>query len=139
MSYYSECVGGLHGAVRLGFEASYWFDAYTPAALREVQARLPRGARVWTFPPYAGYSLLREWGMWRSDLTEGDLSEENHANYLVLYSRFGWFPVITGMERIYEDNPTVWSLQCRGVQLVGLYSAGTMRATAARPHADSSE
>ena len=136
MSYYSEVIGGLPGAVRLGFEVSYWFDAYTPAALQEVQARLPPGARVWTFPPYAGYDLLREWGLWRTDLAGPDPGDTNFADYLVLYSRLGWFPVITGMDRFYEQKPPMWSLRCRGVQLVGLYSASTLRRTPARPHPD---
>ena len=63
MSYYSELIGGLRGAARLGFEVSYWFDAYTPRALREIQARLPPGAKLVTVPNYDSYlTLLREWG-----------------------------------------------------------------------------
>jgi hypothetical protein len=118
MSYYSELIGGLNGAERLGFEVSYWFDAYTPDAVREVQDRLPRGARVWTFPHYYGYPVLRRWGLWRDDLVDADIGT---ADYLILYTNKSRFYAIDGINRIYTLDRPVWSLQCQGVQLVGLY------------------
>lgn len=36
LSYYNGLVGGLPGAQRLGFEPTYWYDAVTPAVLREM-------------------------------------------------------------------------------------------------------
>ncbi len=36
LSYYNGLVGGLAGAQRLGFEPTYWYDAVTPAVLRDL-------------------------------------------------------------------------------------------------------
>jgi 4-amino-4-deoxy-L-arabinose transferase-like glycosyltransferase len=118
MSYYSELVGGLPGAERLGFEVSYWFDAFTPRAVEEVQLRLPPGVKVWTAPRYTGYELLRRWGRWRPDLQEAD---ETDAEFLLLYSRKGLIYSRPTLQAIYERESPVWSLRFRGVQLMGLY------------------
>jgi len=119
MSYYSECLGGLRGAYRLGFEASYWFDAFTPQARDAVQALLPEGARVATAPRYPGYPLLRSWGLWRRDLVETDLEEG--AQYLVLYSRRGYIAQVPAVRAIAEQGIPLWSLKCQDVPLVRLY------------------
>ena len=118
MSYYSEGIGGLAGASRLGFEVSYWFDALTPTALEDIQQHLPPGSRVWTFPRYDGYPLLREWGLWRPNLVDADVGQ---ADYLLLYSRKSRFYAIPGIEQTYERGQPLWSLECRGVQIIGLY------------------
>jgi hypothetical protein len=118
MSYYSELVGGLSGATRLGFEVSYWYDALTPGALAELQQHLPRGARVWVFPRYEGVPLLRRWGLWRPDLEEGDIGR---ADYLLLYTRKSRFYAIPGIEQTYQHGQPVWSYKRRGVEIVGLY------------------
>ena len=44
LSYYNELVGGPRGAWRRGFELSYWYDAFNPRTLDELNAKLPRGA-----------------------------------------------------------------------------------------------
>jgi 4-amino-4-deoxy-L-arabinose transferase-like glycosyltransferase len=118
MSYYSEAIGGLSGASRLGFEVSYWFEGLSPAVLQEVQARLPAGTRVWVFPRYDGIAILRRWGLWRADLVDGDLGR---ADYLLLSARKARFYAIPGIEQLYRRGQPLWSLRCRGVQLVGLY------------------
>jgi hypothetical protein len=46
LSYYSEAVGGLPGAVRLGLETTYWCETYV-AALDHINASAPEGAVVW--------------------------------------------------------------------------------------------
>jgi hypothetical protein len=64
LSYYNGLVGGLAGAQRMGFEPTYWYDAVTPAVLRDLndasrglppQATLalpePRGILDATPPP----------------------------------------------------------------------------------------
>jgi hypothetical protein len=44
LSYYNELIGGAKGAWRAGFELSYWYDAFNPETLAELNTRLPRGA-----------------------------------------------------------------------------------------------
>ena len=46
LSYFNELVGGPAGAWRKGFELSYWYDAFNPETLQEINARLPKGAAV---------------------------------------------------------------------------------------------
>jgi 4-amino-4-deoxy-L-arabinose transferase-like glycosyltransferase len=43
LSYYNV---GLRNAVKLGFEATYWYDAVTPGFLKEVNEKLPTDARL---------------------------------------------------------------------------------------------
>jgi hypothetical protein len=96
---------------------SYWFDALTPKALEEIQSFLPEGALVETAPRYTGYPLLREWGFWRRDLK----AEDEHPQYLILYSRRGYFSQIPRLARIAKEEVPLWSLKCRDVPLVRLY------------------
>jgi hypothetical protein len=117
ISYYSEAIGGLRGAERAGFEVSYWFDALTPEARVEVQALLPRGARLQTAPRYTGYPLLRAWGLWREDLVD----DEEEPEYLLLLSRKGYYTQIPSLARIEAQETPVWSLRARGVALLRLY------------------
>ncbi|MCA9079694.1 MAG: hypothetical protein KDA58_04005, partial [Planctomycetaceae bacterium] len=46
LSYYSEAIGGLPGAVALGHERNYWGDAVTPEMLRAGLAQIPEGATL---------------------------------------------------------------------------------------------
>jgi hypothetical protein len=46
LSYYNELIGGPRGAWAKGFELSYWYDAFNPAVIRAVNAKLPRGVEV---------------------------------------------------------------------------------------------
>lgn len=46
LSYYSETVGGLPGAKRLGMETTYWCETYA-AAIPYINAHAPFGALIW--------------------------------------------------------------------------------------------
>jgi hypothetical protein len=85
LSYYSETVGGLPGAERLGLETTYWCESYA-AALPYLNEHAQPGDTVWVdpwshnvmiyyqlhgrlrddvkiaFPPYAQSSLFPEYG-----------------------------------------------------------------------------
>jgi 4-amino-4-deoxy-L-arabinose transferase-like glycosyltransferase len=72
LSYYNEWIGGPRGAWRRGYELSYWYDAFTPEALRAINARLPRNAEI-TFPnklsePVMVVQDLQSLGALRNDL-----------------------------------------------------------------------
>jgi len=47
LSHYSLLVGGLPGAVRLGFEVNYWGDAVTEPLLAEVAQRASNGVIIY--------------------------------------------------------------------------------------------
>jgi hypothetical protein len=49
LSYYNALIGGPRGAWRAGFELAYWYDAYNPQVLAEINARaatLPAGSSI---------------------------------------------------------------------------------------------
>jgi 4-amino-4-deoxy-L-arabinose transferase-like glycosyltransferase len=68
LSYYSEQVGGLPGAVDLGLEPTYWCDMYIEA-VRYINASAKPGDTVWTegssFRVMLYYQLI---GVLRSDV-----------------------------------------------------------------------
>ena len=47
LSYYSESVGGLPGATRMGFETTYWCETYV-SALPYINAHANPGDTIWT-------------------------------------------------------------------------------------------
>jgi 4-amino-4-deoxy-L-arabinose transferase-like glycosyltransferase len=46
LSYYNSIVGGPLGAWKNGFELSYWYDAFTPEVLAEINQKLPENAEI---------------------------------------------------------------------------------------------
>ncbi|WP_152049554.1 glycosyltransferase family 39 protein [Tautonia marina] len=71
LSYYNRLVGGPSGAWRRGFELSYWYDAFNPVTLRELNASLPPGAAIAPtneFSQVPTFMELQTFGGLRSDL-----------------------------------------------------------------------
>jgi hypothetical protein len=68
LSYYSELVGGLPGAARLGFEPTYAMEVLSKDVLGGFQESLPAGARLTTIPAPAFSTFLQARGYLRSDL-----------------------------------------------------------------------
>jgi 4-amino-4-deoxy-L-arabinose transferase-like glycosyltransferase len=46
LSYYNALIGGPRGAWERGFELSYWYDAFNPTVVDELNRKLPPGAHV---------------------------------------------------------------------------------------------
>jgi hypothetical protein len=75
LSYYNALVGGPRGAWNLGFELTYWYDAFTPQFRRDINRKLPAGAEI-TFPsklsePVMVVQDLQSLGALRGDLVLG--------------------------------------------------------------------
>jgi len=74
LSYYNELIGGPRGAWRLGFELSYWYEAFDDQTLADLNRELPPGAAVdflnelITTPTFA---CLQELGALRGDIVLG--------------------------------------------------------------------
>lgn len=68
LSYYSEGVGGLTGAIRLGLETTYWCESYL-AALPYINEHAQPGDRIWA-EPWSHDVLIyyQTRGLLRSDL-----------------------------------------------------------------------
>ena len=75
LSYYNEWIGGPRGAWNAGFELSYWYDAFNPSFVAEVNASLPHGASVDFLNDVANpptFFELQTLGELRSDIGHGD-------------------------------------------------------------------
>jgi hypothetical protein len=73
LSYYNELVGGPRGAWERGFELSYWYDAFTPQVLADLNQKFPPRAEVDFFNPQTDTSRwvfqeLQTLGMLRGDI-----------------------------------------------------------------------
>ena len=60
LSHYSPLAGGLAGAVRMGMEPAYWWDALDNDVLKWVNERTGPRESV-AFSPVANLGLLRDW------------------------------------------------------------------------------
>ncbi len=87
LSYYNELVGGPRGAWQRGFELSYWFDAFNPTVLADLNTELPRGAvldflneRITT----PTFTELQSLGELRGDLVVGQRDPQAFPYVLLL-------------------------------------------------------
>jgi hypothetical protein len=68
LSYYSEGVGGLPGATRMGLETTYWCETFA-AAFPYINEHAGRGDRIWAEPwSYDVLIYYQTQGMLRPDL-----------------------------------------------------------------------
>jgi hypothetical protein len=136
LSYYSELIGGLPGATRLGLETTYWCETYA-AALPYLNAHGGSGQTVWVQPwssdvmtyyqlhgklqpglliswPYGASSVFAREG------AQGYLISLSEADYVVLQFRQSGF----------DDEITDWlrgrtpsyMLSYQGIPLMGIYA-----------------
>jgi hypothetical protein len=71
LSYFNELIGGPVGAVRAGFELTYWYDPFTAHVIGEINERLPPGASVDFLNPMAKsetFAELQSLGELRGDI-----------------------------------------------------------------------
>lgn len=121
LSYYSEVVGGLPGATRMGFETTFWCESYRDA-LPYLNMSVERGASVWVENPYVLRLYQRE-GLLREDLvvTGGDVVSPSSADYAVVEMRqtgFYYTPEVVGLMQQYSP---VYTLECQQVPLLHIY------------------
>lgn len=116
LSYYGELIGGPAGAAKAGMEATYWFDAVTPAFLRRVEEELPDSAIVVASPNHEYYQQLQNLGRLRDDLR---FTDTGPADYVLLLARRALFTA--GIAGIYATVPPLLAVELDGVELVGLY------------------
>jgi len=120
LSYYNELVGGLRGAAQdWGMEVTYWFEPINDRVIEQLNATLPRGARVGVFPYYAGYEWYQQRGRLRADITL-DAGQPFSAPWLMLAARKSWWSTSPAW-RIYPAEPPVLAVRRQGVLLWGLY------------------
>ena len=111
LSYYNRLVGGPKGAWSRGFELSYWYDAFNPETLREINETLPEGAAV---VPTNGFSQvptfheLQSLGALRSDLRlDPEAVEDFPFVWLLTHDSKadGYSRLLFAMQPFYERRP----------------------------------
>ncbi len=122
LSYYSELVGGLRGATRLGLETTFWCETYKDA-LPYLNAKAEQGASVWAENPFI-LRLYQGSGMLRQDLqaTGGDLVSPLAADYVMVQMRQTAFAHYTpDVVDLMQAHDPVYSLTREGIPLLHLY------------------
>jgi hypothetical protein len=136
LSYYSEAIGGLPGASRLGLETTYWSETYAEA-IPYLNAHAQAGDTVWVqewshdvMHYYQLRGLLRRdlwinWPAYGSSVfaaqgVRGHPIPLGEADHIVLqYRQTGFEPAV--WELIETRIPT-YQLSYRGVPLIEVYS-----------------
>ena len=116
LAYYGEAVGSVRGAHALGFETTYWMDAYAGPLLDWMNREIPPGSSVFVF----GEPLPLEWqqaeGRLRRDIrfTSGVSSE-----YMLVQMRQGMMsePLLRAVERTEPE----YAVELQGVPLAAIY------------------
>jgi 4-amino-4-deoxy-L-arabinose transferase-like glycosyltransferase len=143
LSYYSEAVGGLRGATRLGLETTYWCETYA-RALPYINAHAPPGAIVWAedwshdvlltyqfigrlrpdvrvaLAPGAG-SLFNRYGL------EGMPADISDADYVIVAYRQTGFAAHPKIERWKAGRQPVMRVERYGVPLMEVYEQPRIR------------
>lgn len=117
LAYYSEIVGGIRGARALGFETTYWMDAFNSPVLDWMNRNLPEGARVWVLGEPLALKVQQGYGELRPDMRFVGTPAE--ADWALVQMRQG----ILGpdvLEHLAHARP-VYQLELQGVPLVGIY------------------
>jgi hypothetical protein len=89
LSYYNELIGGARGAWNSGFELTYWYDAFDPQTIDELNRVLPPGASVDFLNDLTNpmtFAELQSLGELRSDILLG-ARERDRFPYVWLLSQ----------------------------------------------------
>jgi hypothetical protein len=71
LSHYSLLVGGVRGAARLGFEPTYWWDAFDSDVLDWVNSHTRTSSAVaFSYPAEVDLALLRIWGRLQAQVAD---------------------------------------------------------------------
>ena len=121
LSYYSELVGGLPGATRLGLETTFWCETYQDA-LPYLNNSAEPGASVWAENPfvlrfYQRHDLLRE----DLGVTGGDVISPYGADYAVVEMRQTGFSYTPEVVSIMDEYQPVHTLTYEGIPLLQVY------------------
>jgi 4-amino-4-deoxy-L-arabinose transferase-like glycosyltransferase len=114
-SYFSEWIGGIRGAERLGFDPQYWCGS--SKALLDWMAE-HRTAKFWAYPcdrileEYFSYDAIT----WRPQMTP----ERDQADYCVFFNRTADIGVAYA-NQLRTAEP-VMSVDIDGVRLAGIYT-----------------
>lgn len=118
-SFFSEIIGGIDGAVKRGFEAEYWGNAYK-GALKWMNER--SGSTYWIYMTDLeprilwGFELYKEDGLLNKNVKFGG---KRDSKYLILLMRQGFFS--EEMWAYYRNKKPIYSVTLSQTNLVSIY------------------
>jgi len=127
LSYYSEGVGGLPGATKLGLETTYWSETYA-AALPYINAHANPGDITWVENNDVLLYYQRI-GKLRPDVTITNSSPDQsfmNADWIIVQYRQTWTETIGKKPLVVQSLETkmpVYEVSYQGVPLMILYHA----------------
>jgi len=121
LSYYSELVGGISGAARLGLETTFWCESYKDA-LPYLNQYASQGSSVWAENPFV-LRLYQRYGALRDDLqvTGGDVVSPYVADYVLVQMRQTGFQYTPEVVDVMREQSPQYSLSRQGVPLLYVY------------------
>jgi 4-amino-4-deoxy-L-arabinose transferase-like glycosyltransferase len=121
LSYYSELVGGLPGATRLGLETTFWCETYQDA-LPYLNQNAEPNATVWAENPFV-LRFYQQSGMLRQDLqvSGGDTVSPWAADYAVVEMRQTGFSYTPDIPSVMAERQPVYTLAHQNVALLHVY------------------
>jgi 4-amino-4-deoxy-L-arabinose transferase-like glycosyltransferase len=121
LSYYSELVGGLPGATRLGLETTFWCETYKDA-LPYLNENAEPGVAVWAENPFV-LRFYQQNGMLRQDLqvSGGDTVSPWTADYAVVEMRQTGFSYTPEILSVMAQRQPVYTLAHQDVALLHVY------------------
>jgi len=121
LSYYSEVVGGLPGAVRLGLETTFWCESYKDV-LPYLNANAPANAVIWVDQPLS-LRAYQEDGLLRGDLsiTGWDVVSPFSCDYALVQMRETGFTDVPELVDLVEHYRPEFTVSVEGVTLAMLY------------------
>jgi 4-amino-4-deoxy-L-arabinose transferase-like glycosyltransferase len=127
LSYYSELVGGLPGATRLGLETTFWCETYKDA-LPYLNKNAEPNASVWAENPFV-LRFYQRYGMLREDLqiVGGDIVSPRTADYAVVEMRQTGFSYTPEVVDVMNEHEPLYTLTKQGVVLLCVYKLGQVR------------
>jgi hypothetical protein len=88
LSYYNQLIGGPAGAWNAGMELTYWYDAFTPQVIADLNRRLPPDAPITYAHEQSNPAMivqdLQSTGVLRGDLHPWDPGTERTFPYMWL-------------------------------------------------------
>jgi 4-amino-4-deoxy-L-arabinose transferase-like glycosyltransferase len=89
LSYYNALIGGTPGAWRRGYELTYWYDAFTPSVIEDMNRLLPPGAELDHLNPKTETSMqvfydLQSLGHLRPDIRLGRRGADRFPHVVLL-------------------------------------------------------
>jgi hypothetical protein len=120
LSYYSQAIGGLRGALRLGLEPTYYWDTMGPEFLGWVRDRAQAEPLELHFQfGLMNVLLLREWGVFPQNVNVTLLDPTSHPHYVIQRSPGTYSPYDRWLAR---NGHPIYAIKRQGVELLRVYA-----------------